>query len=100
MFEQTLKLLPEPGPNQPYYTMFRRGANANLGRIYEIEKNPARAIAYYTHARSDPAICGEPAPCPRVGLARSDRRVRRDTLRCFWGHGQVTDGLGAGAMFG
>ena len=33
MFRQTLELLPEPGPNQPYYNMFRRGASANLGRI-------------------------------------------------------------------
>ncbi len=47
MFQKTLELLPEPGPNQPYYTMFRRGANANLGRIYEAKKNPSRAIAYY-----------------------------------------------------
>jgi hypothetical protein len=48
MFEMTLSLLPEPGPKQPYYTMFRRGANANLGRIYEIENNPSKAIDYYT----------------------------------------------------
>ena len=48
MFNKTLKLLPEPGPNQPYYNMFRRGANANLGRIYEAKKNACRAIAHYT----------------------------------------------------
>ena len=48
MFEKTLELLPEPGPNQPYYNMFRRGANANLGRIYESKNDPCRAIAYYT----------------------------------------------------
>jgi hypothetical protein len=48
MFEKTLELLPEPGPNQPYYNMFRRGANANLGRIYEIKKDGCRAIAHYT----------------------------------------------------
>jgi tetratricopeptide (TPR) repeat protein len=48
MFRKALELLPEPGPNQPYYNMFRRGANANLGRIYETKKDPCRAIAYYT----------------------------------------------------
>jgi tetratricopeptide (TPR) repeat protein len=47
MFQKTLELLPEYGPRQPYYTMFRRGANANLGRIYETKKDPSRAIAYY-----------------------------------------------------
>jgi hypothetical protein len=48
MFETTLGLLPEPGPNQPYYNMFRWGANANLGRIYEAKKDYRRAIAHYT----------------------------------------------------
>jgi tetratricopeptide (TPR) repeat protein len=48
MFRKTLELLPEPGRNQPYYNMFRRGANANLGRIYESKNDPCRAIAYYT----------------------------------------------------
>src|SRR5205823_5148111 len=35
MFRRTLDLLPEPGPKQPYYNMFRAGAHTNLGRIYE-----------------------------------------------------------------
>ncbi len=48
MFEQTLELLPEPGPRQPYYSMFRRGANTNLGRIYEAKKKPSQALAHYT----------------------------------------------------
>ena len=48
MFRKTLELLPEPGPNQPYYNMFRWGANANLGRIYESKKDNRRAIAYQT----------------------------------------------------
>lgn len=48
MFQKTLELLPEPGPNQPYYSMFRRGANTNLGRIYEAKKNPSQALAHYT----------------------------------------------------
>jgi tetratricopeptide (TPR) repeat protein len=52
MFRKILELLPEPGPNQPYYSMFRRGANSNLGRIYESKNDPCRAIAYY--AQRDP----------------------------------------------
>jgi hypothetical protein len=46
MFKKTLELVPEPGPNQPYYHMLRWGANANLGRIYETKKDYSRAIAY------------------------------------------------------
>ena len=52
MFQKALELLPEPGPKQPYYTMFRRGANANLGRIYESKNDLVRAIEYY--AQDDP----------------------------------------------
>ncbi len=47
-FKETLKLLPEPGRGQPYYNMFRWGAQANLGRLYEASGDDARAIAYYT----------------------------------------------------
>ena len=39
---------PSPARTQPYYNMFRWGANANLGRIHEARKNPRAAIAYYT----------------------------------------------------
>ncbi len=53
-FRNTLELLPEPGPNQPYYHMLRWGANANLGRIYETTKDIPRAIAYQTQL--DPTI--------------------------------------------
>ncbi len=48
MFRKTLELLPAYGPNQPYYNMFRWGANANLGRIYEAQKDYRRAIECYT----------------------------------------------------
>ena len=48
MFKKTLQLLPEPGPNQPYYHMLRWGASANLGRIYEAKKHNRHAIAYDT----------------------------------------------------
>ncbi len=48
MFRKTLELLPEPGPTQPFYSMFRWGANTNLGRIHEARKNHSTAVAYYT----------------------------------------------------
>ena len=48
MFRRTLELLPEPSPSQPYYNMFRWGANTNLGRIYEAWNNRRAAVAYYT----------------------------------------------------
>ncbi len=54
MLQKLLEILPEPGPNQPYYNMFRRGANANLARIYEAKKDPARALAYAT--QNDPTM--------------------------------------------
>jgi len=52
MLKKLLEVLPEPGPNQPYYNMFRWGANANLARILEARKDAARAVAYAT--RNDP----------------------------------------------
>ncbi len=52
MFRRTLELLPEPSPSQPYFNMFRWGANANLGRIHEARNNRRAAIAYYT--QTDP----------------------------------------------
>jgi hypothetical protein len=51
-FERTLKLLPEPGAGQPYYNMFRWGAQANLGRLCAARGDDARAIAFFS--RSDP----------------------------------------------
>ena len=40
--------LPEPGASQPYFNMFRWGAETNLGRLYEAQGDTRRAIAYYT----------------------------------------------------
>ncbi len=54
MFRMTLDMLPEPGPNQPYYNMFRWGASANLGRILEDKKKSRDAIGYYT--QGDPTF--------------------------------------------
>ncbi len=72
MFKKTLELLPEPGPNQPYYHMLRWGANANLGRIYEAQKDYPRAIAY--DMQRDPTS-------QRVGnLLRARELVWRDPI--------------------
>jgi tetratricopeptide (TPR) repeat protein len=54
MFLKLLELLPQPGPSQPYYHMFRWGAHANLGRIYEAKGDDRRAIAHYS--QSDPTM--------------------------------------------
>ncbi|GAC1473696.1 MAG: hypothetical protein NVSMB9_22780 [Isosphaeraceae bacterium] len=51
-FEKTLQMLPAPGRNQPYFNMFRWGAQANLARLTEARGDLARAAAYYS--LSDP----------------------------------------------
>ena len=70
-FKNTLKLLPEPGPNQPYYSMFRRGANTNLGRIYEAKKNSLPGHCILHPARPHDPVRGQLDSCPRAGLERS-----------------------------
>ena len=68
---QHLELLPEPGPNQPYYQMLRWGANANLGRIYEATKEfpcASRMTPNWTRRPRATAIC--------CGLASSSCRTR------------------------
>jgi tetratricopeptide (TPR) repeat protein len=72
MFQKTLELLPEPGPKQPFYSMFRRGANANLGRIYELKKDPSRAIAHYTRDDSTQQYVGN--------LLRARELIWRDPM--------------------
>jgi hypothetical protein len=89
MFKQTLELLPESAPNQPYYHMFRWGANANLGRIYEAKKDRAQAIAHYIEMDPTPQYVGNlvrarelvwadpiapaSAPLPRTNKLKADR---------------------------
>jgi hypothetical protein len=58
MFHGALTLLPEPGPRQPYYNMFRWGAHANLGRIYEAWNDDRRAIAHFTQSNPTPQYVG------------------------------------------
>ncbi len=47
MFRQILKMVPEPAPNQPYYHMFRWGANTNLARLLDARRQRAKALPYY-----------------------------------------------------
>lgn len=48
MFRQTLELFPEPRLGEPYYHMFRWGAQANLGRLCEAKGDDRGAIGYYS----------------------------------------------------
>src|SRR5262249_22046493 len=72
MFGQVLALLPEPGPNQPYYNMFRWGASTNLGRIHEARNNTRGAIAYYTQRNPTSQYVGN--------LLRARELVWRDPM--------------------
>ncbi len=56
LFKNTLELLPDPGPNQPYFQMLRWGANANLARLSAARHDSARAIAY--NVERDPTTQG------------------------------------------
>ena len=47
-FEKTLEMLPEYGPGQPYFAMFRWGAQTNLARLHEAKGESAKAAAYYS----------------------------------------------------
>ena len=53
-FRKLLDVLPAPDPSQPYFNMFRWGANTNLARIHENKGEFDLAIAYYTEA--DPTM--------------------------------------------
>ncbi|WZO98218.1 hypothetical protein EP7_005275 [Isosphaeraceae bacterium EP7] len=57
-FLDTLKSVPEPGPRRPYYLLFRRGAAANLGRLYEAEGDGRLAAKYYGSPDSTPQGIG------------------------------------------
>jgi hypothetical protein len=46
-FRKTVEMLPEYGPRQPFYTMFRWGAESNLGRLNEAKGDLSRATDYY-----------------------------------------------------
>jgi hypothetical protein len=60
MFGQVLRALPEPrqGERNPYYSMFRWGANANLGRIHEAKHSNQAAVDYYSRFDPTPQYAG------------------------------------------
>jgi hypothetical protein len=47
-FRQTLRLMPAPGPGQPYFHMFRWGAQTNLGLLQQAKGDDTSAIGYYS----------------------------------------------------
>jgi hypothetical protein len=77
-FEKTLQMLPEPGKGQPYFNMYRWGAQANLARLNEAKGEYAKAIAYYSQPdpttqrhgnllRARDLLWRDPtAPCPTL----------------------------------
>ncbi len=75
MFRQVLSAVPppEPGKQQPYYQLFRWGANANLARIQESKHDDQAAIDYYT--QYDPTSQGA------GNLLRARELVWRNPLR-------------------
>lgn len=58
-FNETLRLLPRYGPGQPFYTMFRWGAQSNLGRLREARGDTLSATACYTDAVPTPQFHGD-----------------------------------------
>jgi hypothetical protein len=58
LFLLTLKELPEPRPTGPYYDMFRWGAQANLGRLFEAKGDARRACGYYCQPDPTPQYHG------------------------------------------
>ena len=48
LFQQTLNLLPEPGPGRPAFHMFRWGAQTNLAKINEAQGKTREAVGLYT----------------------------------------------------
>jgi hypothetical protein len=51
-FDKALKMLPLPGGGQPFFNMYRWGAQANLARLREAKGDVSKAIAYYS--QNDP----------------------------------------------
>ncbi len=48
LFSETLRILPEPGPNQPIHFMFRWGAQANIARLLAAAGKPDEAVRFAT----------------------------------------------------
>lgn len=73
MFSKVLDILPEPGHDAPPYFMFRWGAHANLGRIYEAQGDLRRAVAHYT--------AGDPTMQHHGNLLRARSLVWKDPMQ-------------------
>lgn len=54
MFEQTIRLLPAPGPRSPYFALYRWGAHTNLGYIHEAQGRPIEAIRHLAEPQATP----------------------------------------------
>ena len=80
-FERTLQLLPEPGPGQPYYNMFRWGAQANLAPAQGGQGRARHRHGLLRTERPDHAAARQPAPRPRPGLARPDHALPQAPFR-------------------
>lgn len=50
-FNETLRLLPPPSPTQPYFHMYRWGAESNLARLNEAKGSKDLAIRYYSELK-------------------------------------------------
>ena len=72
MFQHLLRMLPEPGPTQPYYDMFRWGAQREPGTDLRGQGGPPSGHRALHPARSHDAVPRQPAACPRAGLGRPD----------------------------
>ncbi|MBX6313484.1 MAG: hypothetical protein IRY99_11295 [Isosphaeraceae bacterium] len=69
LFKKTLEL-PEPGPGQPLYSMFRWGAQTNLALIHEARGDHTQAIRYF--------VRDDPTPQNHGNLLRACRLIWRD----------------------
>ena len=70
MFQHLLRMLPEPGPTQPYYNMFRWGAQREPGADLRGQEGPPSGHRPLHPARTHDAVPRQPAACPRPGLGR------------------------------
>jgi hypothetical protein len=50
-FNETLRIFPQPGRNQPYFNMYRWGAETNLALLNDAQGNTALAIRYYNEPK-------------------------------------------------
>ena len=84
LFVRTLEMLPEPGPRQPYFVMFRWGAMTNLGLLYADSAEQAAAKGDLATAESDRAAAirylsqDNPTTQGQGNLIRARALIRQD----------------------